>query len=112
MRKIIIFLFISNFCKAQSPYEGLIIPDTSLIIGSFFDYVEPKENKLTLEITPEYWQYLNQQKQSKMKRFTYYLYYFNNTTTSYDFIKLGNDGWELVSVWNNVAYFKRELNQE
>ena len=34
----------------------------------------------------------------------------NYTTNEEYFDQIGSDGWELVSIENDTAYFKRELN--
>ena len=134
MKKLILLILLTPmFCKAQSPYQDLLIPivdtgntfldnfnddvdsiifpDTSLIIGTWGNRWSSDVTIIDLE--PIVKNIINQNKIA-MKKFQYQVEFIKDRGLLFlkdELNRFGKDGWELVyiNISNEMYIFKREI---
>ena len=134
MKKLILLILLTPmFCKAQSPYQDLLIPivdtgntfldnfnddvdsiifpDTSLIIGTWGN--RSSSDVTIIDLEPIVKNIINQNKIA-MKKFQYQVEFIKDRGLLFlkdELNRFGKDGWELVyiNISNEMYIFKREI---
>lgn len=127
-KPIILLLLIPMFCKAQSPDDHVVYPDTSLVIGTYIHTIDDRGDLSTkvlgvmksidmhLDSPTEYFNYLEQNKPA-MKKFEYKKEYISQMNTIDELNRSGFLGWELVGIIEqsfdstDIFIFKREIQE-